>query len=522
MADGRGFSVASLALCSLLLLLAPLTGCALLNGFFDPTAVGQFPLEYKERGIRRILTPRDSPPGLPNASEPTPQDLVPVYEDYRFVPGDTLMVSIQDLVNPGQPESANIEISYTGNIRIPLIGTVKASGLTEQEFEEELKARLRESKLLTDPDVRVYTLSRNGRLYTLLGSVGRAGQYPLRDPDTRLLEAIGNGLDIGATAQKLYVIRPNRTTVAAPGTAPFEEVPGNDGLVIPPPKDDQSSQAAFFTAKGTGAHEPPQDQAEEPKLQKSDLDAVAAPRADTRPATREAGGEKAGGQEELPFPPLILDPHTGKPVEEPRVAPPTEAAQPIEAPAEKPFVWEDVPEPEFEQRVIEIDVRALRSGDPRYNIVIRDKDTINVPVDTGVFYVMGEVNRPGVYSLNGRDITIKQAISLTGGLTPLGWPQRCEIIRHEPGTDKQITIPVNLDALFAGLEDDVFLRDDDIVNVGTHFVAPFLFVIRNSFRFTYGFGFVYDRNFADQDAYGARQNPEARRDQQRAARGLAF
>ncbi len=68
----------------------------------------------------------------------------------------------------------------------------------------------------------------------------------------------------------------------------------------------------------------------------------------------------------------------------------------------------------------------------------------------------------------------------------------------------------------------MLLRDDDILNVGTHVAAPFLFVIRNSFRFTYGFGFVYDRNFADRDSYGSRLNPEICRDQQRQTRGLPF
>jgi hypothetical protein len=53
-------------------------------------------------------------------------------------------------------------------------------------------------------------------------------------------------------------------------------------------------------------------------------------------------------------------------------------------------------------------------------------------------------------------------------------------------------------------------------------VAPFLFVIRNSFRFTYGFGFVYDRNFADKDSYSSKINPEVLEQQRRAQRGLPF
>ena len=92
MDDRRRLSLACGALCGLSLLLPGMAGCAMLNSFLDPTTVGQVPAQYKERGIRRILTPRDSPPGPPNASEPTPEDLVPIFADYRLGPGDVLMV----------------------------------------------------------------------------------------------------------------------------------------------------------------------------------------------------------------------------------------------------------------------------------------------------------------------------------------------------------------------------------------------------------------------------------------------
>jgi hypothetical protein len=181
-----------------------------------------------------------------------------------------------------------------------------------------------------------------------------------------------------------------------------------------------------------------------------------------------------------------------------------------------------VPEFELSQRVIEIDVPALRNGDPRYNVVIRNRDVIQVPVDTGLFYLMGQINRPGVYALGGRDITIKQAIAIAGGFAPLAWPKSVEVIRKEAGSDKQIVLQVDLDRIFGGLDADFILKDDDVVNVGSNFVAPFLFIARNSFRFTYGFGFVYDRNFADQDAYSARANPETIEQNRRASRGLPF
>jgi hypothetical protein len=35
--------------------------------------------------------------------------------------------------------------------------------------------------------------------------------------------------------------------------------------------------------------------------------------------------------------------------------------------------------------------------------------------------------------------------------------------------------------------------------VGTNAIAPFLAAFRAGFRITYGFGFIYDRNFYDQN-----------------------
>ncbi len=505
-------------------LLPGLTGCAMLNSFLDPTKVGQFPAEYQERGIRRILTPHDGPMGVRDAAEPTPEDLVPIFADYRLNVGDVVAVVVPDLIAPGAAEQVAMEITPTGNIRIPQLGSVKIDGLTEQEAEQEINARLREARLLSEPETRVYAQSRRGRTFTIRGAVGAPGMYPIPEPGTRLLDVIGMVQDISPTVQRFYVIR--RAAGGAPaGTAilePLPVVPAQEDLVIPLPPVDEDFEFSFSTAGGSvRVTEPPPDMAE--------LEAVIAPpAAGGPPVTPEAGAEL-----ELPLEPLVFDPITGELMEarraeeRPTAEGPRAAGQafprgPYAEDYAEPFDWEDVPELELEQRVIEIDARALFAGDPRFNIVVRDRDVINVPVDTGVYYLMGEVARPGAFAFGGREITIKQALASAGGFAPFAWPQRCEIIRREPGTDRQITIPVNVDAVFAGLADDVFLRDEDIVNVGTHFVAPFLFVIRNSFRFTYGFGFVYDRNFADKDAYSSRINPETLRIQERQSRGLSF
>ena len=74
-----------------------------------------------------------------------------------------------------------------------------------------------------------------------------------------------------------------------------------------------------------------------------------------------------------------------------------------------------------------------------------------------------------------------------------------------------------------GTQPDVVLKPNDTLNVGTNAIAPFMATIRNAFRLTYGFGFVYDRNFADIDSYGAKANPsDVRRAQRASMFGVLF
>lgn len=523
MGDRRTLKVAAWRQLSAGMLLVGLCGCALVppNSFLDPTKVGRFGLQAQEGGIRRVLSPLDTPPGLAHATEPTSEDLIPVYEEYRLEPGDQIAITIYDLIFAGTPHSGAYEVNPLGEIRLPELGTVHIVGLTEREVEEELKARLRESGILPKPVVIVFTQLRRGRVFTAVGAVGASGAYPIMDPDLRLLEAIGMIGDVGATSQKMYVIRQltaeSGTVVGEmPQTTPAQP---EEELVIPPPTDDDSSSGGFMSA--TGASVSWQEPEPTPPTQ-DELERVLSPPDEPRPKTTTRPR----------FEPLVFDPQTGEVIKtEPSAEPPAEPAEPAEPSVaeqpdtemlDEPFDWEDVEEYEFEQRVIEINLRELKQGNARYNIVVRDHDVLNVPIDTGVFYLMGDINRPGVYSFGGRDITIKQAVAIAGGFSQMAWPSRCEVIRREPGTDKQLTIQVNLDKIFYGLEDDFYLRDDDIVNVGSHILAPFLFVIRNSFRFTYGFGFVYDRNFADKDAYGAKINPQTLEIQRRQSSGLSF
>jgi len=131
------------------------------------------------------------------------------------------------------------------------------------------------------------------------------------------------------------------------------------------------------------------------------------------------------------------------------------------------------------------------------NIVLRDNDIIRIPtLEVGEFYVGGEVRGPGVYSLTGRRVTVKQAVTAAGNVSPLAWPENSILIRRLPDNQEQI-IALNIEAIFKGEEPDLYLKPNDVICVGSDLRAPFWAVMRNAFRLTYGFGFIYDRNFSE-------------------------
>jgi hypothetical protein len=180
---------------------------------------------------------------------------------------------------------------------------------------------------------------------------------------------------------------------------------------------------------------------------------------------------------------------------------PTKIDAPVVAPADaaapvKPSGFEfDAPKPDPDTRIIRVPLERLQKGELQYNVIIRPNDTIIVPgPKVGEYYMGGHVQRAGVYSLTGRQITLKQAIISAGMIDPLGWPERTEVIRRI-GKDKELFVRVNLPKIFAGEQPDFYMRPYDTVNVGTNALAPFLAALRGAFRFTYGFGFIYDRNF---------------------------
>lgn len=99
--------------------------------------------------------------------------------------------------------------------------------------------------------------------------------------------------------------------------------------------------------------------------------------------------------------------------------------------------------------------------DGTQNILLRAGDVVNVP-QAPVFYIRGEVNRPGQYPLRA-DTTIQKAISLAGGFSQWADEKDVLVIRERAGNRKKLNL--NLKKISKGENPDVKIEPEDIIVV---------------------------------------------------------
>ncbi len=97
-----------------------------------------------------------------------------------------------------------IVVSDSGEIKLPLVGAVKVSGLTLPE-----STRLIESKFKSFIDDPIVTLKKLNFKITVLGEVNKPGTYPILNEKVTLPEALGLAGDISPSGdrEKIRIIR---------------------------------------------------------------------------------------------------------------------------------------------------------------------------------------------------------------------------------------------------------------------------------------------------------------------------
>lgn len=494
------------------------TGCySLLNGWLDPTTVGNFSQQTTTE-IRSSLTLEDTPKGIPGAVNPSPGDLQPVTVEYPITAGDTLAIEINELRQRQVAYQTQSQVSAAGYVNLPVVGQVPAADLTVPEFEQAVVDALRTRNVLVDPEVTVNPLFLQKATYSIFG-IGvsaandaplRAGTFPIRRPDLRLLEAINQVGGLSEFVTEIYVFRDDGVL--------------NDERTRTPQSEPPASAAQFENGGGPRNHKNGNGRDAGNKA----LQSPVAPQQAARQELLEAveGGIRPTRPEQQPEekPPPVpesLEPDKPEPfiyVNREFVPNPSYHGQPPTSSAQNGSAFDTVMPAvnwarlagESTFRILIVPAEALRSGDPSVNIYVRAGDVIRVVSgEIGIYYVMGQVNRVGPFAFNAEQITLKAAIAAAGGLSGLAWPDRCTVYRRL-GQREQM-IQVNLDRIFAGADPDFMIRRGDIINIGTHPFAPFLQRIRalslpNPVT-NVGYSFTYARNFADIDSYSVRQNP---------------
>ena len=455
-----------------------LAGC---NSWFDQSELAR---ERSDRLVKPILTSIDpideAEEEFASAQDVRPFDLKVIVSDYVIGPNDLLSASVYDLIGPGGVETTKMaRVSETGNISLPMLPEpIKASGLTEFELQQAIVKRYQQAGILTNARVSVSVVEARQRTFSILGAVARPGQYAIVETDFRILNALVQAGGTTNPAEYLFVVRKIRSET--PTTRPAVET------APPPVKTTQPTGPDILEPRLQGeAVERPILAAETPER--------------TAPTTAPAGRAPLSGTGERLFN-LDGQVRTVAPSTQPVVPPAITGARPtvdtgFAAPTTQPAFEFGAGQVVEDTRVIRVPLQLLKNGDLRYNIVVRPGDLIIVPEPTvGFYYMSGHFGAPGAYNMTGQKITLKQAVAAARMLDPLAVPERTDVVRRVGGNE--VFVRVNLRKIHEGTQPDVFLKPNDLVIVGTDFYPPFLQAVRGAFRLTYGFGFLYDRNYA--------------------------
>jgi polysaccharide export outer membrane protein len=123
--------------------------------------------------------------------------------DYVIGPLDTLDITV---FNEPEISSKGVPVDASGNLALPLIGRVRATGLTATSLADDLRDRY--GRFYVDPQITVIVTSSVSQRVTVQGEVKEPGIYEVRG-STTLLDAIAlaKGEDENAAMRQVLVIR---------------------------------------------------------------------------------------------------------------------------------------------------------------------------------------------------------------------------------------------------------------------------------------------------------------------------
>ncbi len=477
-------------------------GCEV-DSYLNPSSTGRWEHTPTTMPIlRRIAAIEPDDSEFVQITQVRPEDLRPLITDYRLVPGDTLVVNIFNYPAQGTQTPYEVRVENNGTIELPNIGKFFVLGGTSDEVKSIVADGLIKQDLIRRPELSVSIIGRSQQQYSVIGAVRAPGPYFIPEPSYRMLDALAaaGGL-LDESTSEIFLIRQvalsdEYSDIGAPaGASPVNPETGETGNSPESSErlidliDELSKPASpSVVSSSTGATPMRSRSTYQPEDREPEVDLI-----DGGPQ------EQPDGQRLSPFDTtasqwIFID---GRWVQ---IKDQTNLASGLRERADEALQAENL----VTQRIISIPADRLLQGDARYNIVVRPGDIVRIPSPSGgTVYLSGQVNRPGAFDLVPQ-LTLQRLFASAGGLGGLAIPERVDITRMV-GTDRQATIRLDYRAIADGTQPDIFIKPNDLINVGTNFWAYPLAVIRGGFRTSYGFGFLLDRNFGN-DVFGAPPN----------------
>ena len=155
------------------------------------------------------------------------RDLEPIAEyssqGYKLGGGDQIRI-----ITFGEDQlTGDFRVDDRGNIALPLIGNVKATGKTSEDLSASISGELRRRKLLQDPSVAVEVVAY--RPVFVLGEVTKPGQYPFQPGMTMLTTvAVAGGFTYRAVQDYASVVRTTDAQAVAGKITPLSFVAPGD------------------------------------------------------------------------------------------------------------------------------------------------------------------------------------------------------------------------------------------------------------------------------------------------------
>ena len=312
-----------------------------------------------------------------------------------------------------------IPISLEGTITFPMIGEVRAAGKSTQELEKEMADKLGDGYLV-NPQITITVKEYKSQKVFVMGQVERPGTYPITQenkllfflslaggPSTDKEKAPGEevviirpknptsrGLTLEEAAEKHETIfKVNLRDALAGDPEHNVTIRNGDSIVVP--------TMPFFFVLG-----------EVNKSGKYNLERGT----NVLMGLSIGGGPTFNADEEV----VIIRPKN----------PSIRGMTLEEAEAKK-------------ETIIKVILKEVLAGNPNHNLTIKHGDSIVVPRML-VFFITGEVRKPGMYRLE-KETNVLKGISIGGGLTPKAAESRIKIVRERAG--KKMEIKATMDTL---------------------------------------------------------------------------